>query len=387
MTTRREVGQIEKRGDRYRARIAVGTKADGSRRTMSKTFATREEAKAWILAQAVEMNKQPELSAGLTLKDDLWPAFKVARESALTKRTMKDYKYAFDRYWLPTIGTMDVTLITPAIVQRELNKLTRDNAKHGKAALSAVLTWAARSDLIQANPLRGHTFEYPERTQTVDVDDDDPFAAIEGTRDVWTATDVLRCFDLIQGLPLEPAWLMCVGGGLRVEEALAIRPMDVRRQNVGGREVTQLAVSAARTMEEKRKVTKTKQSVRIVGMVEPMGERLWEIAQGCKERKEPICTISAHRQNKAWRNYFMPPCVSKHTPKSTTYRGKLQELPYIPLSKMRNTHVTMMAEAGVSDSLNALYHGHTESVERRHYLSPDMTSAAAKVSDHLKLVM
>jgi hypothetical protein len=386
MATRREVGQIEKRGDRYRARIAVGTKADGSRRTASKTFATRDEAKAWLIAQAVEMGKRPDVGAGITLKT-LWSSFETARESSLTKKTMGVYRWNVERIWMPALGDMDVTAITPAKVQRILDGLTYENAKHAKTALSSVLTWAARSDIIQSNPLRGHAFVFPER-EVSDTDfDDDPFAEIEGTRDVWTAQDVLRCLDIIQGLPLEPAWLMCVGAGLRVEEALAIRRMDVRRVEVGGREVTQVAVHAAKTAMDGRKGTKTKQSVRIVGMVEPMGERLWELAQTVDDRRATICTISAHRQNKAWRNYFEPPTVSKHAKKKGNYRGRLQELPYIPLSKMRNTHVTMMAEAGVSDSLNALYHGHTESVERRHYLSPDMTAAAAKVSDHLKLVM
>jgi hypothetical protein len=61
-------------------------------------------------------------------------------------------------------------------------------------------------------------------------------------------------------------------------------------------------------------------------------------------------------------------------------------LPYVPLSKMRGTHVTIMAESGVSDSINALMHGHTEMVERRHYLSPDVTSATLKAAERFRLV-
>ena len=384
-STRRKIGTVDKRYDgMYVARIQQGTKADGSPRRLSKTFRSESDARAWLFEMAHEMGVRQDLSAGITLKI-LWPTFERSRANSLTKKTMSAYKWNMTKIWLPSIGDTDVTTLKPQQVQRILDGLTYENAKHAKTALSSVLTWATREGILQANPIRGHMFEYPEKAQSVDVDDDDPFAAIEGTRDVWTATDVLRCFDLIRGLPLEPAWLMCVGAGLRVEEALAIRRMDVRRVEVGGREVTQLAVHAAKTALDGRKGTKTKQSVRIVGMVEPMGERLWEIAQG-RERAEVLCTISAHRQNKAWRNYFEPPTVSKHAKKKGNYRGRLQELPYIPLSKMRNTHVTMMAEAGVSDSLNALYHGHTETVERRHYLKPDMTEAAARVTEHLRLV-
>ena len=90
-----------------------------------------------------------------------------------------------------------------------------------------------------------------------------------------------------------------------------------------------------------------------------------------------MCSVSAQNQNKRWRGYFEKPSESKHVPKKDgwNYRGTLHGLPYLPLSKMRNTHVTIMAEAGVSDSINALIHGHTEMVERRHYLSPDATRA------------
>jgi len=384
--TRRNVGSVYRiDSGRWCARIQNGVRADGTPRRKSKVFDTKAEAESWIAQQAYELGIRGDLFAGVTLAK-LWPIYVKARAESLTKKTMATYRWNVERIWLPSIGDMDVTMLTPATVQRILDTLTHENAKHAKTALSAVLSWAVREDIIKSNPIRGHTFEYPAKVTQESDYDDDPFAAIEGTRDVWTATDVLRCFELIRGLPLESAWLMCVGAGLRVEEALAIRRMDVRRVEVGGRMVTQIAVHAARTDLDQRKATKTKQSVRIVGMVEPMGERLFEIAQG-HERQDLLCPISASRQNKAWRNCFLPPTVSKHAKKVGNYRGKLQELPYIPLSKMRNTHVTMMAEAGVSDSLNALYHGHTESVERRHYLSPDMTEATARVSDKLKLVL
>lgn len=384
--TRRNVGTIVERGGRYLARIEVGVRADGSRRTMSKTFATKSDAEVWLIERAVEMGKRPDVGAGITLKT-LWPAFERAREGQISKRTMKDYRYAHAKWWLERIGDVDVTLITPAVVQRELDTMTHDNAKHAKAALSAVLTWATRAGIIQENPIRGHSFEFPEKSQSVDIDDDDPFAAIEEKRIVWDMDTVLRCLDLIRGLPLEPAWLACVGAGLRVEEAMALRPVDVRRTTMAGVEVTQLAVHHASTAVEKRKGTKTKGSVRIVTMLEPFGARFWELVQMVDDRKSPVCKISASRQNKAWRTYFLPRSIAKHAPRATQYRGTLEELPYVPLSKMRNTHATLMAEAGVLDSINAAMHGHSERIASKHYIKPDTTSATIDASKRLKLVM
>jgi hypothetical protein len=61
-------------------------------------------------------------------------------------------------------------------------------------------------------------------------------------------------------------------------------------------------------------------------------------------------------------------------------------LPYLPLSRMRNTHATLMQQAGVLDSINAAMHGHTERVAMRHYLRPDTTEATVEVSRKLRLV-
>ena len=38
---------------------------------------------------------------------------------------------------------------------------------------------------------------------------------------------------LMRGLRLEPTWLAMVGGELRLEEAMALRRVDVRRVEIG----------------------------------------------------------------------------------------------------------------------------------------------------------
>lgn len=381
----RRLGQIEKRGDRYRARVTVGYKADGTRRNVSKTFDTRREANTWIYATAFELGSDCNVSAGVTL-DSLWETYKGTKGEKLTKATMENYAMHMRNTWLPLLGERDVTLLTPSTVQRELDKMTHHNARIARSTISSVLTWAAKVGLISKSPIAGHVFEYPEIEGNGDDWDEDPFGTAEGARDVWSPQTVIECFERIQGAPLEPAWLMCVGGGLRIEEALAIRGKDVRRIKCGDRMLTQVAVHHAITARDGRKQTKTKHSVRVVGMVDPMGERLWELAQECEPGKE-ICRISGHAQNARWKNMFREPPTSPQRKAKWTMQGRLNGLPYIPLSRMRATHVTMMAEAGVSDNLNALLHGHTREIERSNYLSPDASGAAARVSDHLKLVV
>ena len=197
-------------------------------------------------------------------------------------------------------------------MQGEILGMTHENALHSKRALSSVLTYAVSIGALAENPLHGHDFEIPPKEVSEDAFDDDPFAVIDESRAVWDVSTVMRCFELVRGLPLESAWLACVGAGLRVEEALALRRVDVRRIEVSGVMVTQLAVHHASTAMERRKATKTRQSVRVVAMMEPFGERYWELTQAVDDAKSPVRPLSPSRQNKAWRNYFDAPTISKH---------------------------------------------------------------------------
>jgi hypothetical protein len=391
---KRRIGSLSQLPNgKWYARITRGCKVDGQPRRLSKVFDTEQQADAWLMAKSVELGNDQHTGAGVTLSQ-VWAVWKQNRKGKVANKTYSTYAWLMEgapngkvSTWLDVMGGKDVTTITPQDVQRHLNGMPSQKARHAKAALSAVLTWAVRAGIIDTNPLIGHRFEYADDGRGIDFEDD-PFAAIEQTRDVWGLKDVLKCFSMIRGLPLEPAWLACVGAGLRVEEALALRGMDVRRVKVGERMLTQLAIHAARTDMDERKSTKTRQSVRIVGMLEPMGTRYWEIAQSVA-RDELVCPVSAQNQNRRWRSYFAKPPKEWHKRMSEDrkVRGKLHKLRYVPLSKMRNTHVTIMAESGVSDSLNALMHGHTQMVERRHYLTPDMTDATLAASSRFKLVV
>lgn len=395
---RRRSGSVRRQPNgRYLARIQRGVKADGRPRVVTKTFDTETEADAWLVAQSVELESRPDLGAGITLRA-AWQAYKSDREGKLANKTMAFYSWYMDGgpkrgkrkskhvTWLDVLGDADISAITPQMAQRHISTMTAAKGRHAKATLSAVLSWAARVGMTQANPLRGHKFEYAIPSSETFFDED-PFAAIEGVRDVWSPKECLDCLGRIHDLPLEPAWLCCVGAGLRVEEALALRGMDVRRTDVGGRTLTQLAIHAARTDMDERKATKTRQSVRIVSMMEPFGERYWEIASSIP-KDALVCPVSAANQNKRWRGYFAKPSTSKHAPRKAGCNnlGKLHDLRYIPLSKMRNTHVTLMQMAGVPDSLNALVHGHTQMVERKHYMRPD-TAAVTSGEEYLRLVM
>lgn len=260
-------------------------------------------------------------------------------------------------------------------------------AKERIKALSAVLTHAVREGKLSANPCRSAAFELPGDVGKADLSgidyETDPFAAIEGVRNVWDTATVLTAMQRIRGLPLETCFLAMVGAGLRREEALALHWRDMRRVRVAGRDVTQIAVHAANTAKDGMGITKTKKSNRIVAVVEPFGARLWEL------RGEPadlVCTVSPKNISRRWRTMWEPANTeSRHMPKNPAThvaRGVMlmePAVPFLHLKQLRATHATMMQAAGVSDSLNAAMHGHSERVAYSNYLMPDTAAAAERM--------
>lgn len=382
---------------RWEIRVSHGYTVEGKQRTTREVVASEKEADAdaRIVEIAAEMGKRPDVNAGLTLRM-LWAYYKADKGKRLANMTMDGYKRVMKGVWLPAIGDEDVTRITRQRIQEELLKFTPGKARSSKRVLSSVLTYAVNEDLLSVNPMLGASFEMPGDTGTKwaneDVWEDDPFAVIEGKRDVWDAITVLKAFPLMRGLPLEPVWLAMVGGGLRLEEAFALRPIDLRRIKIGGREVTQVAVHHARTALDKRKRTKTDKSVRIMAVMDPFGSRLWELAQQIDDKKALLCDCDPANQNKRWRGYFesleTSPDKAKHRPKKKglVHKSALIGLPYIPLSRMRATHSTLMQEAGVPDSLNAQAHGHSKQVAYDHYMRADTTAASEQTRRYLELV-
>ena len=382
--TRRGVGNIQiKSNGRIQVTVGHGRRLDGGRRRLTRTVDTMEDAERVALELAAELGMRPDLGRGLTLRR-WWDFYSVGKGRRIVRATYNRYKGDMERVWLPAMGGTDVSLITRRAVQDVLLSLgTRSNAQHAKSALSAVLTQAVREGYLDENPIRQGGFELPGDVGAEDVSDADldadPFAAIEGKSDVWDARTVLRAMPLLEGVPLETCWLAMVGAGLRREEAMALRWKDVRRVEVAGHEVTQIAVHRALTAEDGLKQTKTRRSVRIVAMVEPFGMRLWAL-HGAPDA--PVCEVSVKTLPMRWKALFQP-VTSKHARKKDRRQGRLVGFPYVPLSRMRATHETYMQQAGVLDSVNAAAHGHSEKVSYTNYQRPDTVDAALRAGSFL----
>ena len=386
-TPRRKLGTRQVMADgTIKVTVSHGYRDDGRQRRLSAIARDDDEADRLAMELAAKLGRNPELGCGLTL-ERWWQAYKATRGQRIAKVTLERYRTEMNGTWLPTLGDRDITLISHADIQAVvIQAKTRSMAKERIKALSAVLTHAVREGKLAKNPCRMAPFELPGDVGKADLSgidyEDDPFAAIEGVKSVWDVGTVLVAAERLRGLPIETCWLCMVGAGLRREEALALRWKDVRRIKVAGREVTQIAVHAANTSKDGMGTTKTKKSVRIVAMVEPFGERLWSLAG---DRESPVCDVSPKNCSRRWANMWKPLNLkSKHMPKEPAThvsRGVMlrePQVPFVHLKQMRATHETMMQAAGVSDSLNAAAHGHSERVAYSNYLMPSTVEAAER---------
>ena len=385
-TRRRLVGTRKKLADgTIRVTVSHGYRADGQQRRISAVARDEDEAERLALELAAQLGRKPDLGRGVTLRR-WWDAYVAGKGARLTRATLARYTQDMERVWLPAMGDVDISLVSRAKVQEVLLSLgTRSKASHAKSALSAVLTQAVRDGHLSENPIRAGGFEMPGDVGATSMNgfDDgmDPFAAIEDTSDVWDARTVLSAMPLLRGVPIETCWLCMVGAGLRREEALALTWRDVRRIEVGGRMVTQLAVYKALTVEDGLKQAKTRRSVRVVSVVEPFGARLWELRE---DPGEQVCKVSASNIHHRWKVLFEP-VTSKHAMTVGRNKGKLAGMRYVPLNRMRATHETYMQQAGVLDSVNAAAHGHSERVSYMHYQRPDTIGAAEQAGRFLLL--
>ena len=385
---RSKLGSFKRLSDgRIRVAVAHGYNLNGNPRRVFGYADDMEEAERIALELSAQLGKRPDLGRGLTLSR-WWKAYSAGKGARLAKSTYERYAGDMRRTWLPAFGKTDISLITRQDVQAVLISLpTKSHAQHALRTLSAVLTQAMRDGYLTDNPIRSGGFELPGDVGAHDPFGfesfaDDPFGAIEGSQDVWSAQTVLRAMPLMRGVPLETCWLAMVGAGLRREEALALTWRDVRRVEIDGALVTQIAVYKALTAQDGLKRTKTRKSVRIVAVVEPFGTRLWELRDDNPENA--VVKVSVHNIQHRWKTMFEP-VTSKHAKTKGRWKGRLRGLPYVPLNRMRATHETYMQEAGVLDSVNAAAHGHSERVSYANYQRPSSVEAAQQAGSFLVL--
>lgn len=357
---------------RWLVRVTAGRRRDGSRRVMSKTVNTEREADICIAELAAQMARSPAAGDPMKLVDYYELFFVPAKKvRGLTNATMSNYDYVFRSAIEPVLGGRLMDSIDGREVQAMLHLMSYEAGRRFVKVLRAILRAAYEDGLLVEKPL-DRTFHYAKSTT--------------GQARVWSAVSLSRALDVLRGLPLEGIVLLMAGAGLRREEAYPLRFDELVFEETAGGVQAVFEVNRAQTLQDGVKETKTAFSQRLVVVGEPFSSRLRELAEkgagrphgthpDDPDRAGLVCPVSLHRVAKSWRSMWEEKTPSKHDdPARECAKGVMLAagIPYIPMSRLRATHETLLQASGVEDTLNARIHGRSSvsEVGYKHYLVP-----------------
>ena len=357
---------------RWFVRVSAGKRRDGSRRVLSKTVDTEREADICIAEFASQLARVPAAGDPMKLLDYYELFFVPTRKMrGLANSTLISYEYVFRKYIEPVFGDREMDAIDGREVQSMLHLMPADAAKRFVRVLRTVLRAAWEDGLLAEKPL-DRTFHYPK-------------AAQKESR-VWSASALSRALSVLRGRPLEGITLLMAGAGLRREEAYPLRFSEISFEETNDGTLAVFEVNRAETLQDGVKDTKTEFSQRLVVVGEPFSSRLRELAKedasvphgkhpGDPDRAGRVCPISLHRVGRSWKEMWEEKVPSKHDdPARACAKGAMLAagVPYIPMSRLRATHETLLQASGVEDTLNARIHGRSSAsdVGYTHYLVP-----------------
>lgn len=317
---------------KYRVWWGTGTDAHGKRKRQSKTIrGTLEDAKRYLAEQRATGFE----TTAATTWNAYYESVVVPSFDGLAAKTVQEYQ----RQWLhdlkPAIGTKHVRDTTPQAVNRVLARIESPTVqRHVFALLRKMCNMAVQDGLLKANPCTRQTRLKPYRK---------PQAAI--------VRNVAGFMTAIRGIKYEPALLLMLGGGLRLEEVCGLMWRDISPCLVSGGNLVQVDVKQAVTMAYNRPVTKetkNETSTRIVVVGNPFASRL-DAIRGDDAAPLVECAPATFTHN--WRAW-----CARHG------------LEYVRPKDLRASYATICGEAGCIDSLVAMQMGHSDGTTKgRHY--------------------
>lgn len=369
---RRKIGSITALPNgRYLCRVQRGTRSDGTARVASKTVDTREEAEIACAQMAAELGGSLAAADNLTLAQYYYGVFRDApssRGTVRSKGTLRDYDGQMERFVLPAIGDRPISGLTHAEIKAAV--LSSTEPAKCKRTLRAVLNAAYADELIDEKPMQRRIVTPQRKRQQIAA---------------WSAPEVAAAMEAMRE---EPAWMECylvLGlSGLRLEESLGIRPVDVRAERVydfaTGGYVDTVTVQVCRTYTDDdglKEGAKNSFSLRTVPVFVPERERLLDLLTSMRP-EDPTAA-------EEWAHSRIVPLGGRALAKAWAAALDRRGLRRIPPDMLRHTSETMMQAADLPDTLVSRLHGHaTLATDYRNYMRPgaaEAERAARAVSD------
>lgn len=267
---------VPEQDGRYRVSLRLKLPTGATFNRDARFIATREKAREVRDGFYEEFNLEALGVVASPTAPQIGPSFSQWSEDCIARHwpllvpsTLPDYTVIVRNHLQPRLGKMALTAVTPAMVRTALLdvaekpvqlkkkggavrvvRLSVNRLKNVKTCLASCLTLAVKNGLLQTNPCNNLRMEWSllERQRAITGPDDDIVEDV-----LLTPTQVDELLALARKTPVYWSVLLMAKMGLRVSEAMAVRPSDfdfeknvlkvrrqLRRMDVNGQSVLRL---------------------------------------------------------------------------------------------------------------------------------------------------
>jgi len=194
---------------RYRVRVVVGHRPDGTAIQQMRTYATKREAEAEGAKWEADVARGTAGNGAKMLLGAYLAEWLERSARRVRPITLYGYRYLVDHCISPTsMASVPLGKLTPAVVQRWIDAMPHPaTARKARSVLTSALGEATRLGLLTMNPVTRTTA--PAHTPKV------------GT--AWTADETRRFLEVATSDPYAPFWQLAAYLGLRPSEIAGLR--------------------------------------------------------------------------------------------------------------------------------------------------------------------
>lgn len=258
--------------------VQVQVGSNDSRTTLyERVHGSRREAELVAVRMKLALETAPQPVEELTLDEYYGFIFKPRHcvEAGLARATIMDYDKVYSKWVSPTHGSLKISKIT----RRDIAELIDGcSSKRNVKRLYRRIMNCAYRDHYAPNIIDFQGIDAPAKKRSAPAR--------------WSGKEILQAAEALRGREPVELYLMLASPGLRMEEALAVRPEDifsiVEEGDSGSKERLVVNVRRAYTDCDGIKETKTPESVRCLPMISRFVPRAKELVSSLAPQIEAV---------------------------------------------------------------------------------------------------
>ncbi|WP_046176513.1 tyrosine-type recombinase/integrase [Domibacillus indicus] len=360
---------VKKDGKSWYFVLTHGIKENGKPRQFKKRgFKTKQDALRALheLEQSLMTNSYIKPTKML-YSDYLLNQWLEDKQTKVKKQTLNTYRWIVEKHVLPSLGHIEITLLTPMVIQKLYNQLTKEkilsdeNVQKVHTLINDSLKKAERWGIISKNPASLVDRPKAERKEI----------KVWGVKEVQTFLKYAENYNRYY-----IAFLLALTTGMRQGEILGLRWKDVDFE----KDCLRITQTLSTDGKEIFPYTKTKSGTRTVDLPEETLIQLEKHKKLVDKEKQELGAA-------LYKNMDLVVCTATGTPTNKdnirrTFKAIIKKagLPMIRFHDMRHTHATLLLLQGVNPKIVSERLGHADvriTLDTYSHLLPSMQKDTA----------